>query len=96
MSNTAIVHFRTLPNGGYRWIKRGQQRGYWRVLVVKDVNGPIRANSKNVIGEIFRGHEGVLGVSVKSAYCLEGDRQRADQVAAEFNAAQGATSPSAA
>jgi len=89
MSNTAIVHFRSIANGGYRWIKRSQRRGYWRTLVVKDAEGSINVNAGNVVAVLFKGREGIKGASDKSRYCIDGDRQYAEQVAREFNEAQG-------
>lgn len=89
MGNTAIVHFRSIANGGYRWIKRSQRRGYWRTLVVKDAEGSINVNAGNVVAVLFKGREGIKGASDKSRYCIDGDRQYAEQVAREFNEAQG-------
>ena len=39
---TAIVDFRTMARGAYKWIKIGQNRGYWRVLVMRDPAGSRR------------------------------------------------------
>lgn len=85
MSNIAIVNFRTMANGSYRYM-RGKRRGYWRVLIVKNINGPTTLSSHNVIGEHWVGREGIDGVSDRSNYCLNSSYDRAIQVADEFNA----------
>ena len=89
---TAIVHFRVMAHGGYRWIKRGQSRGYWRVLVVRDPNGRLAINARNVIDVLYIGRAGIDGVTQRSQYYIGDSRNHARQVAADWNAAQRAQS----
>lgn len=81
----AVVHFRTEPNGSFRWM-RGKKRGYWRVLLVRDVRGSKNRRSKNVIEEVYRGRSGIRGVTERSSYWIGDDRTRAHQLAEKLNA----------
>ena len=80
----AIVNFRTLPNGSFKYM-RGLRRGYWRLLVVRDATGPTAVHSHNVVRVVSEGRPGILGVTEKSAYYIEGDRERFEYRAAELN-----------
>lgn len=84
----AIVNFRTLANGSYKWIKRGQRRGYWRVLMVRDVAGSTMVTSRNVLSVAYISREGIDGVTERSAYCLDGARQTAEALADKMNIAR--------
>jgi len=84
----AIVHFRVMARGGYKWLKPGQSRGYWRVLVVRDVSGCIAVSARNVLDVLYTGPEGIDGVTDRSAYYLGHSRVKALQIAADWNAAQ--------
>jgi len=81
----AIVNFRTIPNGTFSYLRNGQRRGFWRVLVVKDVNGPLIKTSRNVVAVPFESHAGIDGVTARSAYCLDGAYLRALEVAEAIN-----------
>ena len=81
----AIVNFRTLANGSYKYM-RGLRRGYWRLLIVRDAAGPTAVHSHNVVRIAAEGAEGILGVTEKSAYYIDGDRERLEQMAARINA----------
>lgn len=82
----AIVNFRTLPNGSYSWIKKGQRRGYYRVLIVRDENGSKHANSTNVISISMECSAGIFGVTQRSAYYVGGDFIRCQEWADVWNA----------
>lgn len=82
----AVVNFRTMQNGSYKYIRRGQCRGYWRVLVVKNPAGPLKIGTHNVVKVLYQGHPGILGVTEKSAYYLGGDLAQCERVAEEWNA----------
>ena len=82
----AIVNFRTMKSGGYKWIKRGQARGYWRVLIVKDPDGPKKVNSLNVVRVEYQSPAGIRGVTERSNYYIDYFREKAEKIAAEFNA----------
>ena len=82
---TAIVDFRTMVHGAYKWIKSGQNRGYWRVLIVRDPAGSHRANSHNVEGVIYKGPEGINGVTERSAYFIGQSMVHAQYIADKFN-----------
>lgn len=84
MANVAVVHFRTVPNGAYRYMK-GLRRGFWRVLIVKDAKGAMHLNSPNVVGVHWEGREGIDGVTERSRYAIEDTRRHAIRIAAEFN-----------
>lgn len=85
---TAIVDFRTMAHGAYKWVKIGQTRGYWRVLVVRDPAGSRRVNSHNVEGVIYEGPEGINGVTERSAYFLGQSMVHAQDIADKFNKGQ--------
>ena len=82
----AIVNFRTLPNGSYKWVKRGQRRGYWRVLIVTDPTGPTNVNARNVEAVIWQSDEGIDGMTERSAYCLDTAYAAAKTIARRWNA----------
>lgn len=87
MSNeklTAIVNFRTLAKGSYRWM-RGLTRGYYRILLVRDLNGSTHANSRNVVEIVREGRSGLLGVTERSGYWLGFSRTTLEREAAEIN-----------
>lgn len=81
----AIVNFRTMANGGYKWIKRGQRRGYWRVLIVADPAGCLRVNCHNVLSVPYEGPAGIDGMTPRSAYCIDGSAREAKELAACLN-----------
>lgn len=81
-----ICNFRTLANGSYNWIKRGQRRGYWRLLEVIDSAGSLNCNSHNVIRIVAQGQPGIDGVTKRSAYWIDPDRDRFNARAARLNA----------
>ena len=66
----AIVNFRSLPNGAFRYMK-GLRRGYYRVLIVKDENGSKHYNSHNVVKVLREFGEGLLGTTERSAYYID-------------------------
>lgn len=82
---TAIVHFRTMRNGSFKYLK-GARRGYWRTLVVKDPNGCKSVRSSNVLGVLYSGPEGLSGVTERSAYFIGRSMEAAKAAAEEFNA----------
>lgn len=82
---TAIVDFRTMARGAYKWIKSGQNRGYWRVLVVRDPAGSRRVNSHNVESVIYEGPEGIDGTTERSAYFIGHSMVHAQDIADKFN-----------
>jgi hypothetical protein len=86
----AVVNFRTIANGSYSWIKKGQRRGYWRVLVLKDINGSTSRSSRNVVEVLYAGPEGIDGVTSRSAYCIDDSRTEAHQVAMQWNTSHAA------
>lgn len=81
----AVVHFRTMCNGAYRFMA-GKRRGWYRVLVVKDRKGSYNITSRNVIDQLYCGPRGILGVTEKSAYYLGDSHVTAEKIAAEYNA----------
>ena len=81
----AIVNFRTLANGSYRYMA-GKRRGYWRVLLVRDVNGPTCIHAHNVVSKIYEGPAGIDGVTERSSYCIQGSAAEARRIACEHNA----------
>ena len=80
----AVVNFRTTAHGSFKYM-RGLRRGYWRLLIVHDAAGPTAVHSHNVVRVVSQGRPGILGVTEKSAYYIEGDRERLEQMAAEIN-----------
>lgn len=85
MANVAVVHFRTMPNGAFRYM-RGKQRGYYRVLIVKNANGSMNVTSKNVVGVHFNSREGITGVTEKSRYFIGDCEDYCEALADEYNA----------
>ncbi len=81
----AIVNFRTMANGSYRYMA-GKRRGYWRTLLVRDINGPTCVHSRNVVSVLYKSPQGIDGVTERSAYCLDGYRDHAEGVAMRANA----------
>lgn len=81
---TAVVDFRTLPNGAYRYMN-DMRRGYWRVLEVRDVDGPYNINSHNVVAVLYQGPEGIDGVTTRSKYSLDESKAKALRIATQFN-----------
>lgn len=81
----AITNFRTMANGSYRYMA-GKRRGYWRVLVVRDVNGPTMVTSKNVVRVAYEGPNGIDGVTERSAYYLGSSAAHASDIADRLNA----------
>lgn len=63
---TAWAHWRTTPNGGWRWIGRGRTRGYWRVLVGPP-GSPSHLGARGV-HEVWAGEPGVSGTTPRSRY----------------------------
>lgn len=82
----AVVDFRTLADGGYKYVKRGQRRGYWRVLELRDAGGPTCIHSHNVIAVLWEGIRGIRGVTDRSRYYLGTSRAKAKMFAENFNA----------
>lgn len=80
----AVTDFRTLPNGSYRYM-RDLTRGYWRVLELRDVDGPRNVNSHNVISVIWEGHKGIDGTTERSKYYLGNSYAKAKMFASRFN-----------
>jgi len=81
----AVVHFRTMANGSYQWM-RGLRRGYWRVLEVHDVTGSTHLGSHNVIRELWASREGIDGVGPRSRYSLGWAEDKAHAIADTHNA----------
>jgi hypothetical protein len=81
----AVVDFRTVGRGAYKWIKRGQNRGYWRVLLVQDPLGSYRRNSRNVLEVLWIGPEGIDGVTSRSRYDISDSCEEATRIAEQFN-----------
>lgn len=80
----AVVDFRTLPNGAYKYMS-GRVRGYWRVLELREVDGPRNINSHNVISVLYSGPTGINGVTSRSRYCLDSSHAKALGVASKWN-----------
>lgn len=80
----AIVNFRTLPNGSYKWMN-GKRRGYWRVLIVRDETGCLRARSKNVTQILYEGRHGIENVTRRSAYYIGDTLEYAADIANRYN-----------
>ncbi len=92
----AIVHFRTLPNGGIKF-PRGARRGYWRAIVVNDPAGSKNVRSANVLKVLFQGPPGLSGVTPRSGYYIGHSAEDARAAAQAFNEAQAAaTTPTTA
>lgn len=87
----AIVHFRTLANGTFKYMA-GLRRGYYRVIIVRDENGSTHANSHNVISIPMECSPGILGVTERSRYYLGGDLERCQEYARTWNEANSVTS----
>lgn len=83
METVAVVNFRTLANGSYKYMN-GLRRGYWRVLVVKDETGPKRIDSPNVV-RVYTTGEGIEGVTERSAYCINAQRELCAHIADAYN-----------
>ena len=81
---TAVVHFRTLPNGSFEYM-RGLRRGYWRVLVVKDPMGCLSVSSHNVVEVLWTGESGIQGVGPRSRYYIRPSYDSACRVAEHYN-----------
>lgn len=81
----AIVDFRTLANGSYKYM-RGLRRGYVRVIVVRDEKGSMSCASNNVQGVLVEFSPGIDGVTERSRYYLGGDYARAQEIADAWNA----------
>ena len=81
--NQATVSFRTMQNGAYEYIKPGQRRGYWRVLV-----GPVgmhaRSNARGLISESVT-DSGIDGVTPRSGYYLGREHACCKQVSDTYN-----------
>lgn len=84
----AIVNFRTMANGSYRYMG-GRRRGYWRLMLVADPDGPTCIHSRNVLQVIAQSPEGIDGVTSKSRYYLGDYRNALLDRADEINAAAG-------
>lgn len=82
---TAVVDFRTLANGSYKYMSGGKRRGYWRVLELRDVNGSRQVHSHNVIAVLYSGATGIDGVTERSAYCIIASRNEANDITERFN-----------
>lgn len=80
----AVVHFRTHCAGSY-WLKPGMRRGHWRVLLVRVEARRYAITDKNVLQEIYRGDDGIAGVTPRSAYYIGHDHDRAVEIAAGWN-----------
>lgn len=80
----AVVDFRTLANGAYKFMA-GKRRGYWRVLIVRDEAGPMRINSHNVVRVAYEGPEGIVGVTARSKYDISSTRAHAEALAEQLN-----------
>lgn len=80
----AIVNFRTSPNGSY-WLKPGQRRGWWRVLLVADPAGCTAVHSHNVECVLHEGYAGIDGVTERSAYYLGKSRAACVKLAQNYN-----------
>ncbi len=85
----AIVHFRTLQNGSFKFLK-GARRGYWRAIVVNDPAGSMNKRSANVVKVLYEGPEGLDGVTPKSGYYIGNSAEVAAAAAKAFNEAQAA------
>ena len=83
---TAVVDFRTFPNGAYRWMS-GMRRGYWRVLELRDANGSRNIDSHNVISVLYAGHPGIDGVTARSKYHIGASLCACQRIAADYNLA---------
>lgn len=81
----AIVHFRTERNGSYTHLRPGQQRGYWRTLVVHDPAGSLNRRAHNVHAILFTGTSGINGVTPRSGYYIGHDQRQAQAVADAYN-----------
>lgn len=81
----AIVHFRTVPDGAYKYIKRGQARGFWRVLLVSDPKESKNKTSRNVLRVFYEGREGIRGVTPRSNYYIGADKENCTYVAEKIN-----------
>lgn len=82
----AVVDFRTLPNGSYKFMKSGMRRGYWRVLELRDEHGSRNIDSHNVISVLYSGPNGIDGVTSRSVYCIDRSEREARAIAERFNA----------
>jgi hypothetical protein len=65
----AVVHFRTIPNGSYKYMS-GLTRGFWRVLLVHNPKGSLAINSSNVLASLYESPVGINGVTEKSKYYI--------------------------
>ena len=81
----AILHFRTMQNGAFKFMK-GNRRGFWRALVVANPAGSLAINSKNVLDVLYAGPVGIDGVTDKSTYNIESSREVALAAVQRFNA----------
>ena len=79
----AFVHFRTVPNNGFGWLRGAQRRGYWRVLV-GPIGAPPTLNAKGVV-EIWHSPVGIRGVTERSRYYIGHWQHVANKVAAKAN-----------
>ncbi len=84
MSEKAVVHFRVRSNGTYKHLNH-KRRGYYRVLVVRDVGGSFNKNSHNVVKILYEGRCGIEGVSKRSRYYLGDEMEKAVFIAQEYN-----------
>jgi hypothetical protein len=82
----AVVNFRTMQNGAFKYMRRGMTRGYWRVLLVNDPKGCLKVGSKNVLEVLYSGPEGISGVTERSSYYIKGSHDKAILVCNEYNA----------
>ena len=80
----AIVNFRTLPNGSYKWMKN-LTRGWWRVSIVHDETGSLSNRSNNVIRTIYDGPDGLHGVTPRLRYYIGDSAAEARIIADKFN-----------
>ncbi len=85
----ALVHFRTLQNGSFKFLK-GARRGYWRAIVVNDPAGSKNVRSANVLKVLFQGPPGLSGVTPRSGYYIGHSAEDARAAAQAFNEAQAA------
>ncbi len=81
----AITHFRTERNGAFTKLRPGQQRGYWRTLVVYDPAGSLNRRAHNVHAILITGRSGINGVTERSSYYIDDDAKQAQAIADEYN-----------
>lgn len=85
----AVVDFRTHCAGSYKWLRSPLVRGHYRVLELRDVDGPRCVHSHNVISVLYQGPEGIDGTGPRSKYYLGDSEAQARAVADRYNNATG-------